>query len=574
MTDRWCVALRRITRSFAATLLAVTIVPSPSAGQERPNQTARNGRTLEWRMPVPPIQMPMLPGMMAYRPPMTPFLPGIGVDPSSLPIARPREVVNLADGDTLDLAAILVRRVINGKTFVMYGFNGQYPGPLIVVKQSATVVVNFTNRIDLPTTIHWHGVRLDNRFDGVPGVTQDPVLPGGSFVYQIHFPDPGIYWYHPHVREDIQQELGLYGNMLVESPDPDYYNPVNREEVLILDDLFMDREEIVPFGQEAGNFSLMGRFGNLFLLNGEPDYHLSVKRGEVVRFLLTNVSNTRSYNVVFGDARMKVVGADISKFQREEWVESVFIAPAQRYVIEARFDTPGEFAITNNVQAINHVRGEFFASVDTLGTITVSDNPAEANYAGQFLVLRENEDVIADIERFRPHFDRPPDHELVLTLRLGEVPSIVVQFMSIDTTYFPPVEMNNAMPMMNWVSNAGNVRWILREPATRRENMDINWEFTQGDVVKIRLFNDPNSIHPMGHPIHLHGQRLLVLERDGVRTRNLAWKDTAMIPTGSTVDLLVEMSNPGRWMMHCHIAEHLEAGMMMAFTVTPSDARN
>ena len=336
----------------------------------------------------------------------------------------------------------------------------------------------------------------------------------------------------------------------------------------------MDREEIVPFGQEAGNFSLMGRFGNLFLLNGEPDYHLSVKRGEVVRFLLTNVSNTRSYNVVFGDARMKVVGADISKFQREEWVESVFIAPAQRYVIEARFDTPGEFAITNNVQAINHVRGEFFASVDTLGTITVSDDPAEANYAGQFLVLRENEDVIADIERFRPHFDRPPDHELVLTLRLGEVPSIVVQFMSIDTTYFPPVEMNNAMPMMNWVSNAGNVRWILREPATRRENMDINWEFTQGDVVKIRLFNDPNSIHPMGHPIHLHGQRLLVLERDGVRTRNLAWKDTAMIPTGSTVDLLVEMSNPGRWMMHCHIAEHLEAGMMMAFTVTPSDARN
>ena len=574
MTDRWCVALRRITRSFAATLLAVTIVPSPSAGQERPNQTARNGRTLEWRMPVPPIQMPMLPGMMAYRPPMTPFLPGIGVDPSSLPIARPREVVNLADGDTLDLAAILVRRVINGKTFVMYGFNGQYPGPLIVVKQSATVVVNFTNRIDLPTTIHWHGVRLDNRFDGVPGVTQDPVLPGGSFVYQIHFPDPGIYWYHPHVREDIQQELGLYGNMLVESPDPDYYNPVNREEVLILDDLFMDREEIVPFGQEAGNFSLMGRFGNLFLLNGEPDYHLSVKRGEVVRFLLTNVSNTRSYNVVFGDARMKVVGADISKFQREEWVESVFIAPAQRYVIEARFDTPGEFAITNNVQAINHVRGEFFASVDTLGTITVSDDPAEANYAGQFLVLRENEDVIADIERFRPHFDRPPDHELVLTLRLGEVPSIVVQFMSIDTTYFPPVEMNNAMPMMNWVSNAGNVRWILREPATRRENMDIDWEFTQGDVVKIRLFNDPNSIHPMGHPIHLHGQRLLVLERDGVRTRNLAWKDTAMIPTGSTVDLLVEMSNPGRWMMHCHIAEHLEAGMMMAFTVTPSDARN
>ena len=199
-------------------------------------------------MPTPRIPMPMLPGIMRYQPPLTPFLPGLeeGSDPSSLPVARPREVVNLADGDTLDLDAILVRRVINGKTFTMYGFNGQYPGPLIAVKQRATVVVNFTNRIDLPTTIHWHGVRLDNRFDGVPGLTQDPVNPGETFVYHVYFPDPGIYWYHPHVREDIQQELGLYGNMIVESPDPDYYSPVNREEVLILDDLFMDRDIIAP----------------------------------------------------------------------------------------------------------------------------------------------------------------------------------------------------------------------------------------------------------------------------------------------------------------------------------------
>ena len=574
MTDRGCAALRRITQSFAAMLLGIAVVPSLAAVQEIPNQPARNARPLEWRMPVPPIQMPMLPGVMAYRPPMAPFLPGMGVDPSSLPVARPREIVNLADGDTLDLDAILVRRVINEKTFTMYGFNGQYPGPLIAVKQSATIVVNFTNRIDLPTTIHWHGVRLDNRFDGVPGVTQDPVLPGETFVYQIRFPDPGIYWYHPHVREDIQQELGLYGNMLVESPDPDYYNPVNREEVLILDDLFMDREEIVPFGKEIGNFSLMGRFGNLFLINGEPDFHLSVDRGDVVRFLLTNVSNTRTYNLVFGDAPMKVVGADMGKFQREEWVEGVVIAPAQRYVIEARFDTPGAFAITNNVQAINHVLGEFYTSVDTLGTIGVSDEPAAANYAGQFLVLRENDDVIADIEQYRPYFDRVPDRELALTLRVQEMPSVVVQFMAIDTTYFPPVELNPAMPMMNWVSNAGNLRWILREPDTRRENMDIEWEFTQGDVVKIRLFNDPNSIHPMSHPVHLHGQRMLVLERNGVRTRNLVWKDTAVIPVGATVDLLVEMSNPGKWMLHCHIAEHLEAGMMMAFTVSPSQSRN
>lgn len=518
--------------------------------------------------------MPLLPGVMEYQPPITPFLPGLHVDPATLPLARPREVARLADGDTLQMRAMLVRRVINGKSFVMYGFNGQYPGPLIHVDQRATVVINFTNDIDLPTTIHWHGVRLDNRFDGVPGVTQNPVLPGESFVYEVRFPDPGIYWYHPHVREDIQQELGLYGNVLVEPPDPDYYNPVNREEVLILDDLFLDRGELVPFGEEASNFTLMGRFGNLFLINGEPDYRLSVKRGEVVRFMLTNVSNTRTYNLVLGGVQMKVVGADVSKFEREEWVESIVIAPAQRYIIEARFGDPGELAITNNVQAINHILGEFYPSVDTLGTITVDADPATANYATHFLTLREHEDVIEDIGRMRPYFDRPPDRELVLTLRVGELPEAVVQYMAIDTTYYPPVDWNDAMPMMNWVSNGINLEWVLREPSTQRENMDIEWTFQQGDVVKIRLFNDPESFHPMAHPVHLHGQRLLVLERNGVRTQNLVWKDTVMIPVGTTVDLLVELTNPGDWMLHRHIAEHLQAGMMMKFSVSPSRAGN
>ncbi len=565
-----------VTRFLGCTVLLTGLGPSDgdASWHEARQDTTRAGAALTWRMPVPKISHPMTPRVREHQPPLMPFPPGLQADPAPVPPALPREVARLADGDTLRMRAMLVRRVINGKSFVMYGFNGQYPGPLIHVDQRATVVIEFTNDIDLPTTIHWHGVRLDNRFDGVPGVTQDPVLPGESFVYEVRFPDPGIYWYHPHVREDIQQELGLYGNMLVEPPDPDYYNPVNREEVLILDDLFLDRGELVPFGEEASNFTLMGRFGNVFLINGEPDYRLSVKRGEVVRFMFTNVSNTRTYNLVLGGAQMKVVGADISKFEREEWVESVVIAPAQRYIIEARFGDPGELAITNNVQAINHVLGEFYPSVDTLGTIIVDADPASANYATHFLTLREHEEVIEDIDRMRPYFDRPPDRELVLTLRVRELPEAVVQYMAIDTTYYPPVDWNDAMPMMNWVSNGINLEWVLREPSTQRENMDIEWAFQQGDVVKIRLFNDPKSFHPMAHPVHLHGQRLLVLERNGVRTRNLVWKDTVMIPVGTTVDLLVELTNPGDWMLHCHIAEHLQAGMMMKFSVSPSRAGN
>jgi FtsP/CotA-like multicopper oxidase with cupredoxin domain len=519
-------------------------------------------------MPMGNMTMPMLPGMASYVPPLTPFLPGMGVDINTLPMVQPREVHELTDGDTLALDARLVRKAINGRSFVMYGFNGQHPGPLIRVREQVTIVIVFTNHLDLPTTVHWHGLRLDNRFDGVPGLTQEPVQPGETFTYRVFFPDPGIFWYHPHVREDIQQELGLYGNMLVESADPAYYSPVNREEFLILDDLLLDGDAMVPFGLEAGNYTLMGRFGNLFLINGEPEYELTVNRGDVVRMYLTNVANTRVYNLVFGDAPMKVVGADVGKFEREEWVKSVVIAPAQRYVVEARFERPGRFPITNRVQAIDHFLGEFYPAVDTIGFVTVQGQSSAQDHSATFDVLRENDDVIADIDRYRPHFDRSPDQELVLSVQIGDLPQAVVQFMSIDTTYYPPVEWSDAMPMMNWVSNGRNVKWVVRDADTGAENMDISWEFAAGDIVKIRLFNDPNALHPMSHPIHLHGQRFLVVARNGLPNRNLVWKDTVLVPVGSTVDILLDVTNPGAWMLHCHIAEHLEAGMMSTFTVT------
>jgi FtsP/CotA-like multicopper oxidase with cupredoxin domain len=198
---------------------------------------------------------------------------------SATPAARPREVRTLQTGDTLVLEAGVVRRTLAGRSYVMYGFNGQYPGPLLIVGQQAEITVRFRNRLDQPSTVHWHGVRLDNRFDGVPGLTQDPVEPGGEFVYQLRFPDAGIYWYHPHVREDIQQDLGLYGNILVRSPRPDAWSPAHREEVLLLDDLLVGDDGLVPYGQDHPTHALMGRFGNLFLVNGEPGWRGTARPG-------------------------------------------------------------------------------------------------------------------------------------------------------------------------------------------------------------------------------------------------------------------------------------------------------
>jgi len=521
-------------------------------------------------MPIPmPQGMPMIPGLVGLVPSGGTFLPGAGIDPERLPPAKPSEVVRLRSGDTLDLTARLVRRTIKGHSFAMYGYNGEVPGPLIRVPQNATIVVRFHNDIDLPSAVHWHGVRLDNRSDGAPGVTQEPVQRGGTFVYTVHFPDAGLYWYHPHVREDVQQSMGLFGNMIVDSPIADYYAPANSEHVMMLDDLLINGDTLVPFGGEGPDFALMGRVGNVLLVNGEPSYAVRVKKGEVARFYLTNTASSRTYNLSFSGAPIKVVASDQSRFEREVLVPSVVLAPAERYVIDVRFAQPGRYAIVNAVQAINHYKGEFEPQLDTLGFVTVDATPATADYAHAFAILRANHAVTSEIDRYRQYFDRAPDKRLTLTLQTTGLPLATVQFMTIDTAYYAPVEWIDGMPDMNWLSTSKQVRWIFRDNATGKENMDIDWHVARGSVVKLRLFNDPKSFHPMQHPIHLHGQRMLVIARDGIRTRNLVWKDTALIPVGSTVDLLIDASNPGDWMLHCHIAEHLGAGMMALIHVDP-----
>ena len=523
------------------------------------------GPGLAWRMP-PMLGLPMMPGMGGLVPTAGPYLPGAGLDPSRVAAAQPRQVLTLKSGDTLRLDARLVRRTIGSRTFVMYGFNGQYPGPLIQVAQKSTVTVVFTNNLDMPTAVHWHGLRLDNRSDGVPGVTQEPIAPGATFTYTLHFPDAGIYWYHPHVREDIQQDLGLYGNILVAPSDPGYYAPVNREETLLLDDFLMDAGGPYPYGKDAPTHALMGRFGNVFLVNGEPEYRMTVRRGEVVRFYLTNVSSARLYNLSFGGARIKVIGSDVGKFEHEAWVTSVVLAPAERYIVEVQFTEPGETALVNAVQSLNHMSGSFFSERHTLARIRVLPETADPDHSRSFGSLRKNVDVAADIAPYRDAFSRAVDKELHLTLRIGDVPPAVRSMLQGVTV---PLEWNDGMPMENWLVTGKEAAWILREPATGRENMDVNWRFRQGDLVKLRVFNDPASPHPMSHPIHLHGQRFLILSRNGIANDNLVWKDTFLVAAGETVDILVELSNPGKWMLHCHVAEHLGAGMMMVFQVDP-----
>ncbi len=548
------------------------------AGSAAPDHAAmshgagEDGEASGW--PHPPMleETPMVPGLGHLRPEPLPFLPRAPAD-TALPDAEPSQIVRLRDGQTLDLIAGRVRRRIHGRDYVMYGFNGQYPGPMVHVDRDATLFVDFENRTSWPTAIHWHGVRLDNAFDGVPHVTQDPVPPGGRFQYRIHFPDAGLYWYHPHHREEVQQDLGLYGNLLVEAPANEWYAPVHREEILMLDDLLIaDDGGLFPWGSSRATHALMGRFGNLLLVNGEPGYELALDRGEVVRFFLTNVSNTRTFNLGFGKPgthRIKVVGSDLSKYERETWVDSVTLAPAERYIVEVRYEQSGEHALENRVRPLEHAFGSYFSRVSALGTVRVGEREADPAGAPGYDSLRENASVVEEVDRYRARFDAPPDRELVLSMEVSGLDPAIMQRMRADRVFFPPVEWAPTMPMMNSVATPDEVRWIVREPTTGRENMDIAWRFRVGDLVHIRIANDAGALHAMQHPFHIHGQRFLVVRRNGALVENQVFKDTVLIPAGETVDILLEVTNPGKWMAHCHIAEHLEAGMRFVFEVDP-----
>ena len=473
-------------------------------------------------------------------------------------------------------------------------------------------------------------------------------------------PDPGAFWYHPHIREDYGQELGLYGNILATPSEPDYWPPANRELLLTLDDILIEDGQIAAFSESETTHVAMGRFGNVMLVAGEPDLALEAKRGEVVRFYFTNTANTRVFNVTLPGAQMKLVGADAGHYEHEELVDEVLLAPSERVVVDVLFPDAGELELQHKTP--EHIY--------RLASITVADDQPEQSFADEFARLRTNRDMAELRERIEPFFKAPPDktlsfvaemdmgvpegvpvvyvcpmHPEVVSEEPGSCPKCGMKLLAQaaeETTYVCPmhpevtsdkpdrcptcgmkllpaslveaggghghdhhgeshdghgedehqdrngghqhqhgdsehahgtaqgIEWEDDMVEINRKTTPANMRWKLVDRDTGAENAQIDWTFRVGDQVKLRLVNEMDSDHPMPHPFHVHGAgRFLILARDEVVEPNLVWKDTVLVRTGETVDILLDVTNPGRWMAHCHIAEHHESGMMLSFNVDP-----
>jgi len=477
-----------------------------------------------------------------------------------LPEAKPSKLVILKDGDTYKMDASAVKQEVWNRYIKRLAYNGMIPGPILQVEKGGKIKLEFTNNLEIETTLHPHGLRLDDsKFDGLPTDMwgeQKPMKPGESFTYELDFPDTGVFWYHPHIREDYTQEMWLYGNFSV--TEKDYWNSVDREEFMILDDFSLDD----PFYKDKVNKTLMGRFGNIMMINNDENYNLNVNQYETARLYLTNVANTRTFDFgIYKDWKeidLKLVWGDIGRIEKETMIKTQIIAPAERYIVEARFDQAWEYIIKSKDRVLWKI------------TVEKSDKTIKQNVF--WSTLREDN---ISYKYLRDNFDKflaqKVDKKLELTIwmqwRKGWMWGMGWMKMDEMEEDTDEIEWEDNMAMMNKMSSDKMMEWKMVDKDTGKENLDIEWKFKKGQFVKVEIYNDPNSAHPMQHPIHFHGQRFVVLTRDWKVQKNLQWKDVSLIKNGERVEILIEMTNPGNWMSHCHIAEHLQSGMMMTFQV-------
>ena len=466
--------------------------------------------------------------------------------------------IKLRPGEAVHLDARLVTHDLGtGRPVRMFAYNGQIPGPFLLATRGSEATIEFTNRLPYDTTVHWHGVRLNASADGVPHVSQSPVRPGESFRYELRFPDEGLFWYHPHVREDMQQELGLYGAILVRDPaDSDSV----REVPLLIDDVLTQGDDVAPFYDDEANSVLMGRYGNRFLVNGQLAFENETTPGERVRLLLFNVANARPMQLAFeNQTAAELVALDGGYLAAPTPVDRVVLGPSERAIVDVVMPSSGEVTLLAVLPEATIRLAQWLvdASQPSATHRGAPIPPHERARASMEAALAGADDAA----RITWDLD-------VVVQSVGDDPHAVHGGNSMPSA--PPadgIEWENADPAGGLSSTPSEVRWIIRDTETRRENTEIEHVFPRDSYARITIRNLGDSPHPMQHPIHIHGQRFLVERIDGQPNPLLAWKDTVLVPADGEVTILLEMSNPGTWVFHCHTNEHLEAGMEGRFRV-------
>lgn len=405
-------------------------------------------------------------------------------------------------------------------------YNNRLPGPEIRVKQGDRVKVRFINELDQPTSVHWHGIRIDNAMDGVAGVTQQAVQPGESFDYDFRAPDAGTYWYHAHNMSWNQVPRGLAGPLIVEDLDEIFSSDTDIN--LVLSDWRLDENGVLDtasFGARH-DFSHAGRLGNWLTVNGVSLPDIPLQKGRWHRLRLINVSASRILDLAPERMGAKVIALDGQTLPEPRDVSGIVqLGPAQRMDLALKPMESGSLPL-------EMMTGQPFA----FANFQVSD----ANGLDGSLRL--------------PPVNRLPEPDLADALEL------------------PLVMQGGAM---------GGMRALLQERTEDEVRKMVQdgrfWTFNgvagmqgepmfnarRGETVVLESRNDTSFAHAM----HIHGHHFRVLERDGEPLEHQDWRDTFTTQPQETVKIALVADNPGKWLIHCHMLGHAASGMMTWFEV-------
>ncbi len=412
-------------------------------------------------------------------------------------------------------------------------YDGTSPGPILRARQGEEVFVRLKNDLPQPTTVHWHGIRIDNAMDGVAGLTQDPVPQGETFDYRFTVPDAGTFWYHPHNRSWEQVARGLYGLLIVEEAQGGAQH--DRDIAIVADDWRLGEDgqlDEASFGHMR-DWSHAGRLGNTLTLNGQDRLDIPVNHNEYLRLRLCNTCNARILELRIEHPGIRLVAEDGQPVPPRDLIDGyIRLAPGERADLFMHMGLdPGSTA------AITEVSGD------------------QRLEAGRFVYHPTN----------RLAYRAPP----VLGLPANPLPS------RLDLGSALAVDLlmeGGAMGTLAEAVHKGETKGI-RELVRQ----GLVWSFNGtagmaeaplfaaalGRTVTVDLRNDTRWPHAM----HFHGHHVKVLERNGQPSGSDAWKDTVLVDPLESAKVAFVADNPGKWMLHCHMLEHQAAGMATWFTV-------
>jgi FtsP/CotA-like multicopper oxidase with cupredoxin domain len=411
--------------------------------------------------------------------------------------------------------------LVDGRKLGVWAYNGQVPGPELRIRLGETLRVRFTNRLPQETTIHWHGVRVPNAMDGVPHATQPPVQPGETFVYEFTPKDAGTFWFHPHVRGSEQVERGLYGVLIVEDAVPP---PYSRDVVWVIDDWLLDETgQVHPKFNTPHDLMHDGRWGNVVTVNGRTNEVLRVRPGERIRLRLLNSSNGRIVTPDFAGLDAKLIAVD-GLYLREPINPAGFeLSPGNRIDLDIAF--------TQSLGEPIRVIDRFPRRPNHLADIVVEGEPVTTpTFASP---------ARAHVPAWSQALTVPEHHAFRLGARRGGPLGIAWTF---DDKAFEGHEAHQHAALT----------------------------LTRGRFYRLRFVNESGRLHP----IHLHGMFFRLLARNGAPIEEPFFRDTVLVHGRETIDIGVVPTDAGSWMMHCHILEHAEAGMMTMIDVTEGEAKH